>query len=116
MTNLNAEEVELVEDLKRQVQELDGAPRKIAVNETDDDVIEIDLNHLTIDEIETIEDIVDAPIDSITNPNMRKAKLLKAVGFVIKRRTNPEFRLEDAGKLRVKFDVVPVDPTKSSAS
>lgn len=112
--SLNAEEVELVEDLRRQVKEFDGP--KPAEKPVDDDVIEIDLDHLTIDEIETIEDIVDAPIDSITNPNMRKAKFLKAIGFVIKRRTNPEFKLEDAGKLHVKFDVVPVDPTKSSAS
>lgn len=87
------------------------------VVEKDDDVIVVDLNHLTIDEIETIEDIIDAPIDSVSNPNARKAKSLRAIGFVIKRRTNPDFELKDAGRLKVQFESdQTVDPTNGTGS
>lgn len=96
----------------------ESTPAPVAsTQEPEDDVISIDLNHLTIDEIDVIEDIIDAPIDSMSNPNVRKGKLLRAVGYVVKRRDNPDFRLEDAGKLRVDFgQAMEADPTVSDGS
>lgn len=79
------------------------------------DVLSMDIDSLTIDEIEIIEDIIDAPLDSLAKPGAKKAKLLKAMAFVVKRRDNPDFTLEDAGRLRVELKNKPKDPTGTSA-
>lgn len=65
------------------------------------DMLNVDLNDLTIAEIETIEEIIDAPLDSVGKPGARKGKFLRAVAFVVGRRDNPEFSLEDAGNTRI---------------
>lgn len=82
----------------------------------DDDVLVIDLNHLTIAEIETVEEIIDAPIDAVQDPKIRKGKVLRAIAYVMKKRENPDFTLEDAGNTRVMFSVDPIPPTGSVTS
>ncbi|MFF0144630.1 hypothetical protein ATK36_3189 [Amycolatopsis sulphurea] len=78
--------------------------------------ISIDIDELTIAEIETVEDIIDAPIESVAKPGTRKGKFLRALAFVIKRREDPMFTIEQAGdlKIRVESPVKP-DPTGPAA-
>lgn len=80
-----------------------------------DDVLEINMDHLTVEEIEDIEEIIDAPIDSLQDPTKRKGKLLRAIVYVLSRRDNPEFTLEQAGKKRIRFDQAAVPPTGGGA-
>ncbi|MFF4424162.1 hypothetical protein ACFY04_25835 [Streptomyces sp. NPDC001549] len=68
-----------------------------------DDVLSLDIDSLTIDEIDVIEEIIDGPLDSLAKPGARKAKLLRAMAVVIKQRDDPSFTAEDAGKLRIQF-------------
>ncbi|MEO6089279.1 MAG: hypothetical protein ABIQ18_39820 [Umezawaea sp.] len=63
--------------------------------------LSIDVNDLTVGEIETIEDLIDASIDSIGLPGARKGRFLRAVAYVVKRRDNPEFTWEDAAHVRM---------------
>lgn len=81
----------------------------------DDDVLEINMDHLTVEEIEDIEEIIDAPIDSLQDPTKRKGKLLRAIVYVLTRRDDPDFTLEQAGKKRIKFDQAAVPPTVGGA-
>ncbi|MFI9206193.1 hypothetical protein [Streptomyces sp. NPDC053048] len=78
------------------------------------DVLSLDIDSLSIDEIEIIEDIIDGPLDQLAKPGARKAKLLRAMAVVIKRREDPTFSAEDAGKLRIEFKKKPKDPTALS--
>jgi hypothetical protein len=80
------------------------------------EVLSLNIDSLTLDEIDAIEEIIDAPLDTLSKPGMRKAKLLKAMAFVIKRRDNPDFTIEDAGKLRIQLKTKPkADPTETNA-
>ncbi len=63
--------------------------------------LSINVNDLTVGEIETIEDLIDASIDSIGDKGARKGKFLRAVALVVLRRDNPEATWEDAGNVRV---------------
>ncbi|MEU9388672.1 hypothetical protein AB0D86_01565 [Streptomyces sp. NPDC048324] len=77
-------------------------------------VLSLDIDSLSIDEIEIIEDIIDGPLDQLAKPGARKAKLLRAMAVVIKRRDDPSFTAEDAGSLRIEFKKKPKDPTALS--
>jgi hypothetical protein len=59
------------------------------------------LESLTIEDIEIIEDVVGVAIDDIFGgtKTVPKGKLLKAIAFVVNRKTDPEFTLEAAGKM-----------------
>ena len=61
-----------------------------------------DFETLTIGEVETIEQISGSPIDALMDNSSLKGKSLKAVVFVIKKRENAMFTLEDAAKLSFK--------------
>jgi hypothetical protein len=61
-----------------------------------------DFETLTIGEVETIEHISGSPIDALMDDKALKGKSLKAVVFVIKKRENPAFTLEDAAQLSFK--------------
>ncbi|MFJ8386221.1 hypothetical protein ACIQ9Q_17185 [Streptomyces sp. NPDC094438] len=78
------------------------------------EVLSLDIDSLTIDEIDVIEDIIDGPLDSLAKPGARKAKLLRAMAVVIKRRDDPSFTAEDAGSLRIQFKQKTQDPTALS--
>lgn len=80
-----------------------------------DDVLSVDIDHLTVGEIEEIEDRAGSPIDSFGDPTKPKGKLLHALAFVMRRRDNPNFTWEDAGKLRVELSTDnPVRPTNAA--
>lgn len=65
--------------------------------------VTVDINDLTAAEIEAVEEVIDASIVSVFDPKARQGKAARALGWVMVRRTNPEFTLEEAGDLRVFF-------------
>ncbi|MDX2390187.1 hypothetical protein NJL88_08930 [Streptomyces sp. DK15] len=78
------------------------------------EVLSIDIDSLSIDEIDLIEETIDGPLDQLAKPGARKAKLLRAMALVIKRREDPTFTAEDAGKLRIQLKAAPKNPTALS--
>lgn len=80
------------------------------------ETLNLNLDSLTIDEMETMEEITGAPFDEAFGAGKPKAKVLRALAFIIKRREDPDFTLEDAGKLAIRLDADPVPPTVASAS
>lgn len=77
-------------------------------------VLAVDLNHLTVGELEELEDFLELSIDEIgeviQDKTKRKAKFLRALAYIIQKRSNPEFTWEDAAQLKVSFsesDTVP---------
>lgn len=68
-----------------------------------DEYLTIDLGKLRIREIEEIEEIAEAPFDSLFQEGKPRGKALRAIGYVVKRRENPDFTLDDAGELIVNF-------------
>ena len=78
------------------------------------DELVIDLDYITGDEIVMIEDLAEVPFDAITNPDAKKGRLLVAIATVIKRRTEPDYTFEQAGKLRIML-ADDLDPTAPGA-
>jgi hypothetical protein len=54
---------------------------------------------LTLDEVETIENLSGQPMDELMGAGKLKGKALKAIIWVAKKRTEPNFKMEDAGKV-----------------
>lgn len=73
-----------------------------------------DFESLTIGEVETIEQISGSPIDSLMDDKALKGKALKAVVFVVKKRENAMFTLEDAAKLSFKDAMGIINPGEDS--
>lgn len=57
-----------------------------------------DFDSLTLDEVETIENLTGVAIERLAEDGAPKGKNLKALIFVMMRRNNPAFTMEDAGK------------------
>lgn len=79
-----------------------------------------DLNELTIGDLEDLEDIVGVPFDQI-NMERPSMKVAKAMIYIVKRRTDPDFTLEDARDIRVSelqdsLNVRPTDPEGEDSS
>jgi hypothetical protein len=53
---------------------------------------------LTLDEIETIENLTGTSIDRLGEDSTPKGKNLKAIIYVMKKREDPSFTIEQAGK------------------
>lgn len=79
----------------------------------EDDVLNVNLEALKIREIEEIEEITGTPIDQLFDAERPRGQVLRALGYVVKRRDNPDFTLEDAGELVIK--VADADPTTAGA-
>jgi hypothetical protein len=54
---------------------------------------------LTLDEVETIENLSGQPMDELMGAGKLKGKALKAIIWVAKKRVDPNFKMEDAGKV-----------------
>ena len=54
---------------------------------------------LTLDEVETIENLSGQPMDELMQVGKLKGKALKAIIWVARKRTDPNFKMEDAGKV-----------------
>lgn len=81
------------------------------------DELDVDLDHLTVNEIDAIEEIMGMPIDELFAAGHPRGKALRAVGLVMKRRTDPSFTLEQAGDLVIRLsegDAVPPTPAAGS--
>jgi hypothetical protein len=70
---------------------------------------------LTLDEVETIENLAGQAMDELMGVGKLKGKALKAIIFVAKKRTNADFKMEDAGKVTFSealelFKAVETDP------
>jgi len=63
--------------------------------------LEIDLNELTIEEVELLEDILDAPFDQAFAANAKRGKAMRALAFIAMRRIDPDVTVEDVGKVRI---------------
>lgn len=74
----------------------------------------IKFDELTLDEIEEMEQLIGRPIDEAFADGKPKGRALKVLVFVAKRRENPKFTFEDAGKFSqaeaTKFFVTDSDP------
>lgn len=58
-----------------------------------------DFESLTLNEVETIELITGSSIDQLMDAGQARGKAMKAIIFVMKKRTDPNFTLEQAGAL-----------------
>jgi hypothetical protein len=58
-----------------------------------------DFESLTLNEVETIELITGSSIDQLMDAGQAKGKAMKAIIFIMKKRTDPNFTLEQAGNL-----------------
>ena len=56
-----------------------------------------DFESLTLNEVEQIELITGASIDQLMDAGQPKGKAMKAIIYTIKKRTDPNFTLEQAG-------------------
>lgn len=77
-----------------------------------DNVVSFDIDDLTVGEIEEVEELSGSSIDALGTPGEKKGKLLRAIGMVKKKRTDPNFTWEQARDLRavqVSDDVPPTD-------
>jgi hypothetical protein len=65
------------------------------------DIDAVFLDSLSIEDIEVIEDALGASIDDIfaDGAKVPKGKLMRAIAFVVKRKTDETFTIEQAGKL-----------------
>ena len=77
------------------------------------DIAEIDIDTLKIREIEELEEISGMSVDSLDADDAPKGKLLRALAYIVKKRENPDFTLEDAGELVIK-PVSDSDPKEQS--
>jgi hypothetical protein len=59
----------------------------------------IDFNSMTLNEIELIEQLTSRNIDSIMADDAPRGRSFKAIIFVYKKRTDPNFTFEQAGLL-----------------
>jgi hypothetical protein len=78
-----------------------------------DDTLEFNLDDLTIAEICEIEELTGQPFDALNDPTKPKGKMLQAMAFISKRRTNPDFTFEDAGDIKISVTSDEVGPTNA---
>ena len=81
------------------------------MTETPDDVLNIDINDLTIAEVVEIEDLTGMPLDALGQSDKPKGRMLQALAYISKRRDNPDYTWEMAGALKISTDSTPVDPS-----
>lgn len=77
--------------------------RLAAVAEDDKDVLVVDLNSLTVGEIELAEELSGQPITYSLDPDKPKGRIMRAIGCAVRRRSDPEFTWEQAAGLKVFF-------------
>ena len=83
---------------------------------TPDDVLNIDINDLTISEVVEIEDLTGRPLDALGQADTPKGRMLQALAYISKRRDNPDFTFEDAGALKITTTSSKPDPTEPEGS
>ncbi|QAY26935.1 tail assembly chaperone [Streptomyces phage Shawty] len=82
----------------------------------DDYTLDLKLESLTIDEIDAIEEITGAPLDTLNKPGARRAPMLRAMAYVVMKRKFPEITPEDVGRLKLNMKgKTKADPTEANA-
>ena len=76
-----------------------------------DETFNIDINDLTIAEVVEIEDLTVMPLDALGQDDKPKGRMLQALAYITKKKENPEFTFEDAGKLKITTASSKPDPT-----
>lgn len=76
-----------------------------------DDILNIDINDLTIAEVVEIEERTGLPLDALGQSDKPKGKMLQALAYIVKRREDPDFTWEMAGALKISATTDKVDPT-----
>lgn len=84
--------------------------------QTADDEFVFDLDDIRVREIEEIEELTGQSFDEwagqFTDASKPRGKALRLFAYIIKKRDNPDFTMEQAGELRIVFDAV--NPTKAA--
>mgnify|MGYP003639133333 CR=1 FL=1 len=83
---------------------------------TNPEVFTVDIDNLTINDIETIEEMTGVAIDKLGDPDMPKGKMMRALAFVKARKTDPTATPESVGNLVLQISDSEVDPTPANAS
>lgn len=78
-------------------------------------VIRINPDDLTIDEIEELDDLLEGGFSSMTNGRI-PVKAMRVIAYLVMRRTEPDFTLEDAGKLKMSDFDMDDDPGEDGAA
>lgn len=63
------------------------------------ETFKVDMQELTINDIETIEEMTGMPIDKIGDADQPKGKLMRALAFISARKTDPTATPESVGDL-----------------
>jgi hypothetical protein len=73
-----------------------------------------DFDSLTLEEVELIENLTNSSIDEAFGSGNPKGKALSAFVWVVLKRNNPNFKMEDAKKITLKeaLNMVKGDETK----
>lgn len=61
----------------------------------------IEIEELTLNEIDLIESTLDMPVERIADPGAKKGAVLRAMVWVMGRRENPDLTLEEAGNMKL---------------
>lgn len=61
----------------------------------------MNINDLTIAEMEEIETATEMPFGDILNPEKPRSALLKHLAYVLKRKEDPKFTLTQAGQMKM---------------
>jgi hypothetical protein len=81
------------------------------------EIVEVDVNMLTIGEIEAAEALAQVPITYAMDPEKPKGEIFRAMACVVKQRTDPGFTYDDAAKVIVSMAPgTPVPPTNGRGS
>ena len=59
----------------------------------------MNVNELTLGEVEEVETYAGLPLGALADPNASKGKLMVALAWIIKRKADPSFTLHEAKKL-----------------
>ena len=86
------------------------------MTETPDDVLNIDINDLTIAEVVEIEALTGQPLDALGQPDKPKGLMLQALAYISKRKDAPSFTFEQAGALKISTTSSKPDPIEPEGS
>ena len=87
------------------------------VDNTDDLNLTFDVEDLTFDELEELEELLDIPFDDFFS-GRRRAKVMRGLAFIELRRRDPAYTWDQAGELKIKATrklSAAADPTDASA-
>jgi len=81
-----------------------------------DNVLRIKADDFTIGEIEMIEEVGGQPIGWMGKEDKPQGKMMVAIAFVMGRRTNPDYSLEQARQMRIEVEEPEEVPDKGESN